>query len=71
MWYLNRGEDLDMNVEGAWQEGVTGRGVAVTILDDGENRASTINFQGWIFQGKRGAGDGGWGWTKIVPNTKF
>ena len=37
MWYLNRGEDLDMNVEGAWQEGVTGRGVAVTILDDGKN----------------------------------
>ena len=37
MWYLNRGEDLDMNVEGAWEEGVTGKGVAVTILDDGEN----------------------------------
>jgi hypothetical protein len=36
MWYLNRGEDLDMNVEGAWEEGVTGKGVAVTILDDGE-----------------------------------
>jgi hypothetical protein len=36
MWYLNRGEDLDMNVEGAWQEGITGRGVAVTILDDGQ-----------------------------------
>ena len=25
-----------MNVEGAWQEGVTGKGVAVTILDDGK-----------------------------------
>ena len=35
MWYLNRGNDLDMNVEGAWKQGVTGRGVAVTILDDG------------------------------------
>jgi len=36
MWYLNRGEDLDMNVEEAWEEGVTGKGVAVTILDDGK-----------------------------------
>jgi len=35
MWYLNRGNDLDMNVEGAWRQGVTGKGVAVTILDDG------------------------------------
>ena len=24
-----------MNVEGAWRQGVTGKGVAVTILDDG------------------------------------
>ncbi|XP_046400886.1 furin-like protease 1 isoform X2 [Ischnura elegans] len=35
MWYLNRGGGLDMNVKPAWQEGVTGRGVVVTILDDG------------------------------------
>jgi len=35
MWYLNRGNDLDMNVEGAWRQGITGKGVAVTILDDG------------------------------------
>jgi furin len=35
MWYLNRGNQLDMNVAGAWSEGVTGKGVAVTILDDG------------------------------------
>ena len=35
MWYLNRGDNLDMNVQGAWDQGVTGRGVAVTILDDG------------------------------------
>lgn len=35
MWYLNRGDHFDMNVEGAWQLGVTGKGVAVTILDDG------------------------------------
>lgn len=35
MWYLNRRDDLNMMVEGAWNLGVTGLGVAVTILDDG------------------------------------
>ncbi|KAK6631280.1 hypothetical protein RUM44_005806 [Polyplax serrata] len=35
MWYLNRGQGLDMNVEGAWREGISGSGVVVTILDDG------------------------------------
>ncbi|XP_055605634.1 furin-like protease 1, isoforms 1/1-X/2 [Uranotaenia lowii] len=35
MWYLNRGNGLDMNVIPAWREGVTGKGVVVTILDDG------------------------------------
>ncbi|CAH1637274.1 unnamed protein product [Spodoptera littoralis] len=35
MWYLNRGGGLDMNVIPAWREGITGRGVVVTILDDG------------------------------------
>jgi len=35
MWYVNRQDDLTMNVQGAWNEGVTGRGIAVTILDDG------------------------------------
>ncbi|XP_075144791.1 furin-like protease 1 isoform X1 [Haematobia irritans] len=35
MWYLNRGGDLDMNVIPAWKEGITGKGVVVTILDDG------------------------------------
>ncbi|OWA52946.1 Furin-like protease 1, isoforms 1/1-X/2 [Hypsibius exemplaris] len=35
MWYLNRGEGLDMNVQKAWQMGYTGQGVVVTILDDG------------------------------------
>ncbi|GLH10076.1 Furin-like protease 1, isoforms 1/1-X/2 [Gryllus bimaculatus] len=35
MWYLNRGHGLDMNVQPAWQQGVSGRGVVVTILDDG------------------------------------
>nr|XP_012137469.1 PREDICTED: furin-like protease 1, isoform 1-CRR isoform X2 [Megachile rotundata] len=35
MWYLNRGKGLDMNVQEAWAEGITGHGVVVTILDDG------------------------------------
>ena len=38
MWYLNRHltSDLpDMNVTGAWELGVSGRGVSVTFLDDG------------------------------------
>lgn len=43
MWYLNRGPDLDMNVEQAWEEGVTGKGVAVTILDDGKSSVVYMN----------------------------
>ena len=35
MWYLNRENDFTMNVIEAWKLGVTGKGVAVTILDDG------------------------------------
>ncbi|KAK3597021.1 hypothetical protein CHS0354_014910 [Potamilus streckersoni] len=35
MWYLNRGQGLDMNVRAAWELGITGKGVVVTILDDG------------------------------------
>jgi len=35
MWYLNRKTDFTMNVIEAWKEGVTGRGVVVTIVDDG------------------------------------
>ncbi|CAL4066184.1 unnamed protein product [Meganyctiphanes norvegica] len=35
MWYLNRGDNLDMNVQQALAEGVSGKGVVVTILDDG------------------------------------
>ena len=31
----NRGAGLDMNVQEAWAEGVTGKGTVVTILDDG------------------------------------
>ena len=39
MWYLNRGNRLDMNVQEAWLAGVTGKGVSVTILDDGIERS--------------------------------
>jgi len=35
MWYLNRGNRLDMNVQEAWAMGVTGKGIVITILDDG------------------------------------
>lgn len=35
MWYLNRGAGLDMNVLPAWQKGYTGKGIVVSILDDG------------------------------------
>jgi len=41
MWYLNieTAQNLpDMNVTGAWSLGYTGRGVSVTILDDGLER---------------------------------
>ena len=31
----NRGPGLDMNVMEAWSEGITGKGIVVTILDDG------------------------------------
>ncbi len=34
MVWLSKVKYLDMNVEEAWEEGVTGKGVAVTILDD-------------------------------------
>lgn len=35
MWYLNRGDERDMNVKGAWEDGYSGLGIVVTILDDG------------------------------------
>lgn len=39
MWYLNRGGKLDMNVQEAWLSGATGKGVSITILDDGIERS--------------------------------
>lgn len=33
--FQHRGNGLDMNVIPAWKEGVTGKGIVVTILDDG------------------------------------
>merc|ERR1712038_2016725 len=35
MWYLNRRDDPNMKVEEAWDLGMSGQGVAVTIVDDG------------------------------------
>lgn len=49
----HRGNGLDMNVVPAWKEGITGKGIVVTILDDGlesdhpdllENFVSTMDF---------------------------
>ena len=34
----NRGRGLDMNVMAAWERGITGKGVVVSILDDGIER---------------------------------
>ena len=31
MWYLNRGDHLDMNVQGAWEQGVSGRGIEKSV----------------------------------------
>lgn len=31
----NRGDEHDMNVRGAWEDGYSGLGIVVTILDDG------------------------------------
>lgn len=43
MWYLNKGAHghYDMNVVEAWKQGYTGKGVVVTILDDGIERTHT------------------------------
>ncbi|XP_064650000.1 furin-like protease kpc-1 isoform X4 [Lineus longissimus] len=38
MWYLNRESGGNMNVEHAWKRGFTGKGVVVSILDDGIER---------------------------------
>ena len=43
---LNQGQSsgpagVDINVAPVWKAGVTGRGVVVSILDDGESQLST------------------------------
>ena len=37
MSFQNKGADggYDMNIQAAWEKGYTGRGVVLTILDDG------------------------------------
>uniref|UniRef100_A0A8C4Q905 Furin, paired basic amino acid cleaving enzyme n=1 Tax=Eptatretus burgeri TaxID=7764 RepID=A0A8C4Q905_EPTBU len=34
-WYLHNKHGQDLNVEAAWRQGITGRGIVITILDDG------------------------------------
>ena len=40
MWYVNRGGMLDMNVQEAWELGITGKDIVVTILDDGVEKGN-------------------------------
>ena len=40
MWYMNRGGGYDMNVQDAWAQGISGKGISVTILDDGIERTN-------------------------------
>ena len=40
MWYVNRGGMLDMNVQEAWELGITGKNIVVTILDDGVEKGN-------------------------------
>lgn len=55
MFQVNRGqtgglEDIDINVAPAWESGFDGRGVVITILDDGidhshpDLRANYVRF---------------------------
>lgn len=48
MWYLNRGNGMDMNVIPAWQEGITGKGSVVTILDDGLEKDHPDLIQNYV-----------------------
>lgn len=41
---------LDLNVEGAWIQGLTGRGVVVSVVDDGEMSHSACNRDNWLMQ---------------------
>ncbi|XP_062327768.1 furin (paired basic amino acid cleaving enzyme) a [Osmerus eperlanus] len=34
-WYLYNSNHRDLNAKGAWEQGITGKGVVVSILDDG------------------------------------
>jgi subtilisin family serine protease len=46
--FQNRGQGLDMNVQPAWQEGITGVGVVVTILDDGLEKDHPDLFRNYV-----------------------
>lgn len=46
--FQNRGKGLDMNVQGAWAEGITGNGIVVTILDDGLEKDHPDLFKNYV-----------------------
>ncbi|GFO25894.1 proprotein convertase subtilisin/kexin type, partial [Plakobranchus ocellatus] len=55
-WYLNdHGNGLGMNVREAWDMGFTGKGVVVTILDDGIEKdhpdliRNYVSILSWLF----------------------
>lgn len=39
---------MDMNVQGAWEEGITGKGSVVTILDDGLEKDHPDLIQNYV-----------------------
>ncbi|EDS41847.1 proprotein convertase subtilisin/kexin type 4, furin [Culex quinquefasciatus] len=70
-WYLNGGakDGLDMNVGPAWQKGYTGKGVVVSILDDGIQRNHPD-----LQQNYRPSSSSGYPKTKLIkylPNNSF
>ncbi|KAK3763006.1 hypothetical protein RRG08_026919 [Elysia crispata] len=54
-WYLNdHGNGMGMNVREAWDMGFTGKGVVVTILDDGIEKDHPDLIQNYTLKGLRG-----------------
>ncbi|ORX91020.1 hypothetical protein K493DRAFT_229099 [Basidiobolus meristosporus CBS 931.73] len=46
-WFLHNGAKRDINVTGVWEQGITGKGVVVAILDDGldmDNKDLASNY---------------------------
>ena len=46
-WYFSNKRGVDMNIEGAWKQGITGKGVKVVILDDGVEKTHDDLKDNW------------------------